>query len=475
LNVRQAEYQRALNWARFFCPRGYEPRQCVTWAFGKADVETLLSKLGQDGKLRERFNMALAGYHLLDGMTVDKLDKVSRFPTQVWLGLGCSDCGLAVCCEISGRCMNCCHKAAKEPSAPRPIKGLTGPNAPTAQFTVFQARAIMQPMQFEMHFEVPFDGLLADVKPLRAALSEDLIVKDRLEGGTVFTRVERCGKRLWEKSPEQAMYPGSKLTAGWFGVTDAVFRAKIRNVQFVLLEDTIHNVKTLEDLGNLKMSRTFCKDHALEAVTTTIGLSGIDLSSLKSSASLRTDVTDSLKRVIGARAEIADPKTYVDVVLSCLDGHGHGMKVHATVAPPTGTLPSAVVSRLSCPSLGDAVVDAMSAVMAGVAHLESAIKVDGIGAPKVVRVPLDMLEDPDMRNAARQRPCKNCCGVLRLRFSAPARFAERRAQLQDLGHDELMQRAQLCGLRDEATTNGASPEGRKATLNLIVKSEGIIR
>merc|ERR1711937_325986 len=152
--------------------------------------------------------------------------------------------------------MPCCHKAAKEPIAARPIRGLTGTDAPTAQFTVFQAMAEMRPVQFEIQYEVPFSGLVADMNPLRAALAEDLTVKDRIQGGTVFSLVSRCGKKLWEKSPEQTIFPGSKLTAGWQGVTDAIFRAKIRNITFVLLQDTMHNVSTVDDLGLLKMTRS---------------------------------------------------------------------------------------------------------------------------------------------------------------------------------------------------------------------------
>merc|ERR1711865_144200 len=201
--------------------------------------------------------------------------------------------------------MPCCHRVAKQPMVARPIKGLTGSDAPTAQFTAFQAMGEMRPVQFEMHFEVPFDGLVADLRPLRASLSEDLLVKERIQGGIVFGLVSRCGKKLWEKSPEQSIFPASKLTAGWQGVTEAIFRAKIRNLTFVLLQDTTHNMTTLDDLGLLKMSRTFCKDHALEVVTISVGVLGVNYADLKAAFPLKDTLQQSLKRVIGAHAGIA--------------------------------------------------------------------------------------------------------------------------------------------------------------------------
>merc|ERR1719316_639033 len=79
----------------------------------------------------------------------------------------------------------------------------------------------------------------------------------------VFSRVTRAGKTLWEKSPEQIIFPGSKLTAGFQGVTDAIFQTRIRNMNFVLLKETVPDMKTKEDVELLKMSRTFCKDHVL--------------------------------------------------------------------------------------------------------------------------------------------------------------------------------------------------------------------
>lgn len=473
VNARQAEYQRALSWARFHAPHGYRPRQCVTWAFGTADIEKILSAMGTDGILRERFNQALEGYRLLDGVHPDKLAKVKQFPVQVWLGLGCVDCGRALRCEISGRCMPCCRSAATQPMAAKPIKGLTAPDSPTANFNVFQAMAEMRPVQFEMHFEVPFDGLVADVKHLHAALTEDLTVKEHIHGGTIFTRVSRCGMKLWEKSPEQSIFPGSKLTAGWQGCTDAIFRAKVRNVNFVLLQNTIQNVTTLDDLGLLKMSRSFCKDHALETVVITAGLQGIDYMWLKTRHAVKSAFKDALKKVIATQIEIADLQ-YVDLALSVLEGQG--VSVRVTVVPPTGMLPSAIVSKLSSrETLADAFVAAASAVE-GVAPTSSpSISVHGVGLAKVVRVCPETLEDLDVVRACYQRPCQNCRGVLRLRFNAPARFAERRAQLEDLKWEELMKRAQLCGLADAASSNGASAEGRKTTVNLIIKSEGIIR
>merc|ERR1712072_1050910 len=336
------------------------------------------------------------------------------------------------------------------------------------------AVAEMRPVQFEMHFEVPFDGLVADLNPLRAALSEDLTVKERIQGGTMFSLVSRCGKKLWEKSPEQSIFPGSKLTAGWQGVTDAIFQAKIRNVHFVLLQDTMHNVTTLDDLARLKMTRSFCKEHALEAVSITIGLRGVDYTSLKAKPSLCSTLKDAFKKVISAQAEIAEPKTYVDIVLSGLDEQG--ISVQATVVPPTGMLPSIIISRLSCPDvLGEALVTAAAKVEGLSATSKLSIHVDGVSPAKVKRVRPDTLEDPDMVRAAYQRPCENCRGVLRLRFNAPARFAERRAQLEDLTWEKLTQRGQLCGLAEEVSSNGGSAEGRKNTVNLIIKTEGIIR
>jgi hypothetical protein len=472
---RQNEYQRALNWARFYSPHGYRPRQCISWLFNQSDVDMLLSVLGANGVLRERFNGALAGYCLLNGVTTGKLEQASKFPMQVWLGLGCIDCGKAASCEISGRCMPCCHRAAKEPAVAKPIKGLTGSDAPVAQYTAFQAEAEMRPVQFEMHLEVPFDGLVADLKPLRAMLSEDLVVKDKIQGGTIFSLVSRCGKKLWEKSPEQSIFPGSKLTAGWQGVTDAVFRAKIRNINFVLLQDTMHNVTTLEDLGLLRMTRPFCKDHALETVLITIGLHGVSFASLKADNLLRQTLKEKIRTIFGIHAEIANPKSYVDIVLS--DIPGHGMSVAAKIIPPTGSLASTILSRLNTDGLGKAVVDIVATSMPRNSHTatDSRLTIAGVSVPKIIRVCPGTLEDPEIQEAAQQRSCANCRGVLRLRFNAPCRFAERRSQLEDLTFDQLAQRAQLCGLADECSNNGASHDGRKATMNLNVKSEGIIR
>merc|ERR1719324_1411348 len=112
------------------------------------------------------------------------------------------------------------------------------------------------PVQWEMHLEVAFDDLVADLAPLRAALAGDLAVTQQIQGGMVFSRVERAGRKLWEKSPEQVIFPGSKLIAGWMGVTDAVFQTTIRGRNFVLLSDTMHELNTLEDIERLKMART---------------------------------------------------------------------------------------------------------------------------------------------------------------------------------------------------------------------------
>jgi len=235
-----------------------------------------------------------------------------------------------------------CVRLAKDPGEAKPIKGITAAGGPVARFGAFQAQAEM-PVTFEMQFEVGFAGLVADVAPLRAVLSEDLTVTSELKGLVTFSRVVRSGRKLWEKAPEQVMAPGSKLISGWQGVTDAVFTLKIRGASFTLLEDTMHNLNTLDDLELLKMNRTYCKDHLCK-----------------------------------------DEKT---------------------------------------------------------------------GEVKWDRV------------------CKNCKGVLRLRFQAPQRFAERKSQLERLPVADLAQRALLCGLQDEVT----DAEKKKECINFIIKSEGIIR
>jgi ubiquitin-protein ligase len=470
-NQKQAEYQRALSWARFYCPYGYAPRQCVQMFFGKTDIDNLLSVMDKDGILQTRHHAALAGYRLLDGKTPGKLDQIAKFPVSVWLGRGCIDCRQAVVCETSGRCMPCCHKAAKEPMVARPIKGLTGVDAPTANFTAFQAMAEMRPVQFEINFEVGFDGLVADVTPLRAALSEDLTVKDKIEGGIVFSRVSRCGRKLWEKSPEQSIFPGAKLTSGWHGVTDVVFQAKIRNIDFVLLQDTMHNMTTLDDLGKLRMNRTFCKEHILEGAVITIGLEGVDYAAIKADSFVSNLIKDNLRKHLGIVVEIADPTNYVDILFSPVGNEG--MSMQATIIPPTGRLLDSITAKLSSSaSLGEDVIAVTSSVLSGLAAVN--LRLAGVSNPKITRIRSETLAS-HMQEAAKQRPCRNCRGVLRLRFDAPSRFAERRAQLEDLNYDQLIQRAQLCGLGDDASSNGASPEGRKTTINHIIKSEGIIR
>jgi len=256
---RKAEFDRALSWARFYNPNGYAPRQACLFLGDRGDLSRLEDAMSPDGVLQQRFEGALPGYRLLDGMT---LAKAKTFPVRVWVGLGCRDCQRFLRCEISGRCMPCCQKVAKEPVAPRPIKGLVGVDTPMARFTAFQAVAV-RPVHWEMHLDVGFDGLVADLAPLRAALAYDLSVTHQIKGGMVFSRVERAGRKLWEKSPEQVIFPGSKLIAGWQGVTDAVFQTKIRGMNFVLLEDTMHGMNTLEAVERLKMSRTYCRDHVL--------------------------------------------------------------------------------------------------------------------------------------------------------------------------------------------------------------------
>jgi hypothetical protein len=258
-SAKQKEQQRALWWARTIIPRGCTwPRQTCIFADRK-EVQALEETMGSDGQLQERVQGALPGYKLL-GCT--SLAEVKTFPTRIWLGLGCIDCKRLAVCETSGRCMPCCRKLATEEGPPQNIKGLTGPSAPAAHFTAFQAQAV-QPVTFEMHLEVKFDGLVADLSPLRAALADDLTVKQPIRCGSVFSRVSRAGKILWEKSPEQVLTPGCQLVHGFQGVTDAVFRTRIRGMTFVLLSETMHSMKTLADLDLLKMARTYCSDHKL--------------------------------------------------------------------------------------------------------------------------------------------------------------------------------------------------------------------
>jgi hypothetical protein len=71
------------------------------------------------------------------------------------------------------------------------------------------------------------------------------------------------------------------------------------------------------------------------------------------------------------------------------------------------------------------------------------------------------------------RVCPNCQGVLRLKFQGPGRFAERKAHLDSLSHDQFAQRAILCGLQDQL--EGFNAAKRQECTNFIIKSEGIIR
>lgn len=82
-----------------------------------------------------------------------------------------------------------------------------------------------------------------------------------------------------------------------------------------------------------------------------------------------------------------------------------------------------------------------------------------------------VLRDEKTKELIWNRPCKNCTGVLRLRFAGPRLFAERKAQLEKLNAESLAQRAYLCGLGSEI----GDAEKKKNCINHIIKSEGIIR
>jgi len=338
-NNRSQEYARALFWARTYCPGGYSPRQALVFISDQRQLDLLASEIDKDGVLGVNYMSARRGYRLLEGKS---LSKIKSFPVHLMFGLGCIDCAKAVTVETSGRCMPCCHRAAKEPKQAIGIKGLTGADAPVARFTMFQAEAV-NPVVFEMQYEVGFDHFVADVSQLRASLSDDLTVTSDISGITVFSRVQRMGKKLWEKAPEQIMVAGSKLYQGYQGVTDAVFTTKIRGLSFTLLQETMHNLNSLDDLALLKMTRSFCPKHEL-----------------------RDEVT---KEIIW------------------------------------------------------------------------------------------------------DRPCKNCRGVLRLRFRAPDTYVARKKQLDHLCPEALVKRAQLCGLEAEAS----DPTRRQEAIKYIIKSEKIIR
>lgn len=316
--------------------------------------------MDKDGTLQGWWQSAQRGWRLLDNV---KVIKVNTFPARLWFGVGCIDCEKFVKCEISGRCYNCCVRLAKAPGEAKPIKGLSQPGGGglQARFGPFQAQADM-PVTFEMQYEVGFAGLVADVAPLRAALSADLTVTSAIPGIMTFSRVIRSGRGLWEKAPEQTMVPGCKLLSGWQGVTDALFSLQIRGMSFTLLQDTMHNIKTFDDLDLLKMNRTYCKDHVLRDQKTKL-------------------------------CKICSLKT-------CKD--------------------------------------------------EEACRAENWN-----------------------RVCPNCRGVLRLRFQAPQRFAERKDQLDKLSVTNFTQRAMLCGLQDQL--EGFDAEKRKECTNFIIKSEGIIR
>jgi hypothetical protein len=270
-DAKLAEYQRALWWARVHNPFGYQPRQSEIFCDGKKDVAALQDSMGPDGKLQKHFQGALPGYQVLGAASLDEAvrngmmgydvwTKAMTFPTKISLGLGCRDCGRLSLSEVSGLCMPCCKRLALEPTQSKAIQGLTGAYAPVARFTAFQAMS-ETPVLFEMRLEVGFKGLTADLSQLRAALADDLTVKEPIQGGHVFTLVSRAGKKVWQTSPEQIMTPGCQLINGYQGVTEPIFRKKIRDYEFVLLGQTMQAMKTLEDLDLLKLTRTYCKDH----------------------------------------------------------------------------------------------------------------------------------------------------------------------------------------------------------------------
>jgi hypothetical protein len=192
------EFERALSWARFYAPRGYEKRQALV-IIQDSEYAELAACLDKDGKLQNWYGSAQKGWRLLDNV---KISKVTSFPARLWFGVGCIECEKFVKCETSGRCYNCCVRLAKSPGDAKPIRGLSKPGGGglEARFGPFQAQAEM-PVTFEMHYEVGFAGLVADVAPLRAALSADLTVKSPLTGITTFARSIRSGRGLWEKAP----------------------------------------------------------------------------------------------------------------------------------------------------------------------------------------------------------------------------------------------------------------------------------
>jgi hypothetical protein len=251
---------------------------------------------------------------------------------------------------------------------------------------------------------------VADVKPLRQILSPDLELTSDLAGIVVFTRVSRMGRRLFEKAPEQVMVPGSKLVSGWQGVTDArvvkkgqvtvtdgLFTATVRNVQFTLLRDTMHDLTVLEDLDLLRMTRTYCRDHKLR-----------DASS---------------KEVMCRSGHVLKEMLYPHHYGGCSECH------------------------------------------ASIEHGSETMRCNHCN--------YDLCRSCTERNqgVTWNRPCQNCRGVLRLRFRAPQRYAQRQHQLEQLSAENLARRAAYCGLLEEA----ADVSKRKELITHIIKSEKIIR
>jgi len=446
------EERRALNAVRF-SGRWWEVRQTPVFICSKDYLTKLLLALDEKSEeLTCSFMSAKRGFKLLDGLTKSGLEKLNfKSPRTIWMGTGCSECGKLITCEPCGLCLPCCRRIAKEPKEARPIKGLTGPDAPTAQFTLFSAEAVM-PVVWELHLQVGFDGLTANLDPLRSCLSDDLMVTGKIQGGAVFSRVKRADKYIWESSPEQVIFPGSKLLSGWKGVTDSIYSIKIRNMRFTLLEDQISNIENSADLENLRMTRATCNAHFLEVVTFSIAVENVDfekLSTRGAPSSLKDAIKDKLQHIVQIELGSGDD-VFAELPKS-------GAKVQLTVVPRIGNYAAAVQSRLTqLATLSTVVAEGLGCVAGIDVVSKSSIRIPHVGPPKIIAVHKDKIhdvikvKDTDLLNAMElsmaNRVCKNCRGILRVRFVAPKRYAERRAQLESLDAGALTKRGLLCGL-----------------------------